>query len=167
MPWTVDRYPAPMKNLPPAVREKAIEIANALLDAGMDEGMAIRVAIAKAMDWAKRHENSKTSKSPLAKAHPTKCRTARRLDTTLFLTTRACIDWRQQALARAVDARASGDRKAVAAARIESVRLQRFTQRGLPRVGATLTIVIQVRVRARAIAESAAGLHANREGRMR
>ena len=43
-----------MQNLEPAVREKAIEIANALLEEGMDEGMAIRVAIAKAKDWARR-----------------------------------------------------------------------------------------------------------------
>lgn len=33
MPWNAG-YPASMKNLPPAVRERAIEIANALLEAG-------------------------------------------------------------------------------------------------------------------------------------
>jgi uncharacterized protein YdaT len=44
-----------MKRLPPLVREKAIEIANALLDGGMDEGKAIRIAIAKAKEWANRH----------------------------------------------------------------------------------------------------------------
>ena len=38
MPWTFDRYPASMRRLPPWVRHKAIEIANALLDEGMDEG---------------------------------------------------------------------------------------------------------------------------------
>jgi uncharacterized protein YdaT len=32
MPWTAQRYPSSMKNLPPIVREKAIEIANALLE---------------------------------------------------------------------------------------------------------------------------------------
>jgi uncharacterized protein YdaT len=37
-----------MKRLPPAVRGKAIEIANALLAGGHDEGMAIRVGIAGA-----------------------------------------------------------------------------------------------------------------------
>jgi uncharacterized protein YdaT len=55
MPWTPDRYPASMKHLPDDVRDKAIEIANALLDEGMDEGMAIRVAIAKAKEWVRRH----------------------------------------------------------------------------------------------------------------
>jgi uncharacterized protein YdaT len=31
MPWSDAYYPVSMKNLPPAVRGKAIEIANALL----------------------------------------------------------------------------------------------------------------------------------------
>ena len=55
MPWNSGYFPASMRNLPPLVREKAIEIANALLDEGMEEGMAIRVAIAKAKAWAERH----------------------------------------------------------------------------------------------------------------
>lgn len=54
MPWAESRYPPSMKRLPPLVRAKAIEIANALLEAGHDEGMAIRVAIAKARAWAVR-----------------------------------------------------------------------------------------------------------------
>ncbi len=41
-----------MQNLSPEVRLKAIEIANALLEQGYDEGKAIRVAIAKAKQWA-------------------------------------------------------------------------------------------------------------------
>jgi uncharacterized protein YdaT len=44
-----------MAHLPEPVREKAIEIANALLAEGMDEGKAIRIAIAKAKEWAARH----------------------------------------------------------------------------------------------------------------
>jgi len=55
MPWTADYFPVSMKHLQPVVREKAIEIANALLDEGMDEGKAIRIAIAKAKEWAE-HE---------------------------------------------------------------------------------------------------------------
>lgn len=54
MPWTMSRYPASMKNLPPPVREKAIVIANALLDDGYSEGLAIRIAIARAKEWASR-----------------------------------------------------------------------------------------------------------------
>ena len=55
MPWNSDYYPASMKNLPPGVREKAIEIANALLADGMHEGMAIRIAIARAKQWVRHH----------------------------------------------------------------------------------------------------------------
>ncbi|SPE21074.1 conserved hypothetical protein [Burkholderiales bacterium] len=52
MPWTSERYPNAMRHLAPPVRDKAIEIANALLAEQMDEGMAIRVAIARAKQWA-------------------------------------------------------------------------------------------------------------------
>jgi uncharacterized protein YdaT len=55
MPWNEKRYPASMRHLPERVRTKAIEIANALLDEGYEEGMAIRIAIAKAKEWAERH----------------------------------------------------------------------------------------------------------------
>ena len=55
MPWNEDRYPASMKHLPPMVRAKAIEIANALLEEGCDEGKAIRIGIAKAKEWARHH----------------------------------------------------------------------------------------------------------------
>jgi uncharacterized protein YdaT len=52
MPWNQFHYHASMKNLAPGVRGKAIEIANALLAEGMEEGRAIRIAIAKAKQWA-------------------------------------------------------------------------------------------------------------------
>jgi uncharacterized protein YdaT len=54
VPWTPQRYPASMSHLPVPVRRKAIEIANALLAEGMEEGKAIRIAIAKAKQWARR-----------------------------------------------------------------------------------------------------------------
>lgn len=63
MPWTEGRYPVSMRRLPPRVRHKAIEIANALLDEGMDEGRAIRIAIAKAKEWAARHADSVLNRS--------------------------------------------------------------------------------------------------------
>jgi uncharacterized protein YdaT len=44
-----------MQGLPPLVRGKAIEIANALLAEGHEEGFAIRVGIARAREWALRH----------------------------------------------------------------------------------------------------------------
>jgi uncharacterized protein YdaT len=57
MPWNEYYFPVSMKNLAPAVRDKAISIANALLAEGMEEGKAIRVAIARAKQWARTHRN--------------------------------------------------------------------------------------------------------------
>ena len=55
MPWTREHFPAAMRNLEPGTRDKAIEIANALLREGHDEGFAIRVAIARVQEWSQRH----------------------------------------------------------------------------------------------------------------
>ena len=55
MPWSESDYPPAMMHLDPLVRSKAIEIANALLEEGHDEGFAIRVGIARAKEWARRH----------------------------------------------------------------------------------------------------------------
>jgi hypothetical protein len=52
MPWTADQPPVSMRHLPPPVRRKAVEIANALLRERMEEGKAIRIATAKARAWA-------------------------------------------------------------------------------------------------------------------
>ena len=52
MPWTADQPPPSMRKLPPPVRRKAIEIANALLRDRIDEAKAIRIATAKARAWA-------------------------------------------------------------------------------------------------------------------
>jgi len=54
MPWSESYFPRSMANLPPLVRAKAIEIANALLEQGYEEGKAIRIAIAQAKRWAER-----------------------------------------------------------------------------------------------------------------
>ena len=45
MPWTKDNYPNAMKNLEEKTRNKAIEIANALLDDDYDEPRSIAIAI--------------------------------------------------------------------------------------------------------------------------
>jgi uncharacterized protein YdaT len=58
MPWTLDDYPASMRNLPEPVLAKAIEIANAMLDEGYEEEQAIRMAIAAARRWAERHPDA-------------------------------------------------------------------------------------------------------------
>ena len=58
MPWNANDYPVAMKHLPPHVRAKAIEIANALLAQGADEGRAIRIGIAQAKRWAAHHQGT-------------------------------------------------------------------------------------------------------------
>lgn len=52
MPWTKQNYPDSMKNLMAPVRNKAIDIANALLRDGREEGSAIAIATAQAEKWA-------------------------------------------------------------------------------------------------------------------
>lgn len=48
MHWTPTRHPPAMRRLPPVLREKAIEIAYAMLADGVDGGRAIRRAITAA-----------------------------------------------------------------------------------------------------------------------
>lgn len=62
MPWNKHDYPVSMKNLKPRIRHKAIEIANALLEDGYEEGRAIPIATAKAEEWDENHPESQDSK---------------------------------------------------------------------------------------------------------
>ncbi len=59
MPWTKKNYPDSMKNLDERVRNKAVEIANALLDEGYEEGRAIAIATSKAEEWDENHPEGK------------------------------------------------------------------------------------------------------------
>ncbi len=56
MPWSSDNYPNSLKNFNPEVRNKAIEIAHALLDEGYEEGRAIAIATAQAEKWAENRD---------------------------------------------------------------------------------------------------------------
>lgn len=56
MPWSEHDYPISMKNLADPTRHKAIEIANALLEEGYEEGRAIAIATAQAEKWAQRRD---------------------------------------------------------------------------------------------------------------
>jgi len=57
MTWTKTDYPIAMENLDHHVREKAIEIANTLVEKEhINEGMSIPIAISKAKEWI---ENNK------------------------------------------------------------------------------------------------------------
>ncbi|USB34636.1 hypothetical protein [Paenibacillus sp. YPG26] len=55
MPWDKNDYPPSMKNLDTRIRNKAVEIANALLEEGYDEGKAIAIGTSKAEEWDKNH----------------------------------------------------------------------------------------------------------------
>lgn len=56
MVWTKNNFPDSMKNLDKKVRNKAIEIANALVEKeNMDEGKAIPIATSKAKEWTENH----------------------------------------------------------------------------------------------------------------
>ncbi|MFC0523591.1 DUF2188 domain-containing protein [Pontibacillus salicampi] len=51
MPWDTENYPSSLKNLDLPVRKKTIEIANAMLDEGYEEGRAIPIATEQAKEW--------------------------------------------------------------------------------------------------------------------
>ena len=57
MPWSKSNFPNAMKNLPKVVRNKAIQIANALLaKTTLKTGIIIATAIKNAKKWAARKE---------------------------------------------------------------------------------------------------------------
>lgn len=51
MPWTLEDYPSSMKNLNKSTKKKAIDIANALVEEGYDDGRAIPIATQQAEEW--------------------------------------------------------------------------------------------------------------------
>lgn len=55
MPWDTDNYPDSLKNLATPIRKKAIDIANAMIEDGYEEGQAIPIATAQAKKW---HDNA-------------------------------------------------------------------------------------------------------------
>ena len=63
MPWYNGDFPPSYKNQPKKLREKAVEIANALLEEGADEGIAIATGLKRARehfaDKAKETESKK------------------------------------------------------------------------------------------------------------
>ena len=59
MRWTSKSYPEAMRKMEKSVRNKAIEIANALISGGGDENSIVKTAITRAMQWAqnRKHKN--------------------------------------------------------------------------------------------------------------
>jgi len=56
MPWYNGDYPPSYKNQPTELREKAVEIANALLHEGMEEGIAIATGLKQARELLENHK---------------------------------------------------------------------------------------------------------------
>jgi uncharacterized protein YdaT len=50
MPWYNGNYPPSYKNQPEKLRNKAVEIANSLLEEGLPEGVAIATGLKKARE---------------------------------------------------------------------------------------------------------------------
>lgn len=61
MPWHNGDYPPSYRDQPAELREKAVEIANALLQDGMEEGIAIATGLKQARELLKNHK-AKTDK---------------------------------------------------------------------------------------------------------
>jgi uncharacterized protein YdaT len=61
MPWYNGSFPPSYKNQPVKLREKAVEIANALLEEGAEEGIAIATGLKRAREYFK---NEKAKKQP-------------------------------------------------------------------------------------------------------
>lgn len=57
MPWYNGDYPPSYKNQPKKIREKAVEIANALLSNGTEEGVAIATGLKNAREFFKNKKN--------------------------------------------------------------------------------------------------------------
>ncbi|HYD90854.1 MAG TPA: hypothetical protein VEA37_05120 [Flavobacterium sp.] len=51
MPWYNGDYPPSYKNQPKKLRDKAVEIANALLKDGAEEGIAIATGLKRAREY--------------------------------------------------------------------------------------------------------------------
>ena len=51
MPWYHGDYPPSYKNQPVKLKEKAVEIANALLKEGVEEGIAIATGLKRAREF--------------------------------------------------------------------------------------------------------------------
>lgn len=54
MPWYNGDFPPSYKNQPVKIRNKAVEIANALLEEGAEEGIAIATGLKRAREYFKK-----------------------------------------------------------------------------------------------------------------
>lgn len=61
MPWYNGDYPPSYKKQPERLRQKAVEIANALLEEGTEEGVAIATGLKRAREYFEK-EKKQSSK---------------------------------------------------------------------------------------------------------
>jgi len=59
MPWYNGDYPPSYKNQPAPLREKAVEIANQLLEQGAEEGIAIATGLKRARLFFKKQQSDR------------------------------------------------------------------------------------------------------------
>lgn len=59
MPWYNGDYPPSYKNQPKYIRDKAVEIANEVLNDSGDEGIAIATGLKKAREYFDQHPTEK------------------------------------------------------------------------------------------------------------
>ncbi len=62
MPWYNGDYPPSYKNQPLKLREKAVEIANKLLEEGVEEGIAIATGLKRAREYFEKQPSSPKKK---------------------------------------------------------------------------------------------------------
>ncbi len=67
MPWYNGDYPPSYKNQPVPLREKAVEIANQILEEGAEEGIAIATGLKRARQFFKNQNQMKTDSGGLVK----------------------------------------------------------------------------------------------------
>lgn len=67
MPWYNGDYPPSYKKQPEKVRNKAVEIANALLEEGMPEGVAIATGLKRAREAFTSKKSSQPQKNTAIK----------------------------------------------------------------------------------------------------
>jgi uncharacterized protein YdaT len=61
MPWYNGNYPPSYKNQPTDLRQKAVEIANSLLEEGAPEGIAIATGLKRAREYFENKKNNRSS----------------------------------------------------------------------------------------------------------
>jgi len=61
MPWYNGDYPPSYKNQPEKLRNKAVEIANEMLNEGVDEGIAIATGLKRAREHFKSESGKEQS----------------------------------------------------------------------------------------------------------